>query len=95
MSPRNLHALMERTPFMLLPAPIEIINGKTMMMENDSYSPFIHRCSLPPNPWNGKDNQTSKLHHQKPPFTSINLPTRQRSTPAKKGNNNRVKPTFS
>src|SRR3954454_2501848 len=69
-----------------------MIKGKTKTIFNDSYNPFIHRCSLPPILGIANTINTNKLHHQNACCTCANLPMRNNNSPAKKGYITLVKP---
>ena len=94
MSPRNLQALAVR-PVVTLPAPMSTTTGKKSSMQAASYMPFHKPCASPPTRGMASNTTSSRLHHRKPPRTRIFHPMRESSSPAKNGNNSRVKPIVS
>lgn len=72
--------------------PEKTSRGKATTAQNVSYSPFIHKFSLPP--MRGTDSRatTHRLHIQKAPRICTGLNTRESSRPAENANIRRSEP---
>ena len=92
MSPRNLHTRAVTLSVVLPDAPRKTSRGKATTAQNVSYSPFIHKFSLPP--MRGTDSRatTHRLHIQKAPRICTGLNTRESSRPAENANIRRSEP---